>query len=216
MATPNTHMMLQLALCTTVLQMKGNLTLHHLMELFYKLCAVLLCDTCKQHSTDKDLPGAAITTNLPPLMQPFLNSCFFIKARGSIALVNYLWGKPQPLQDGPASSKSISADILSEEDSISLTSCSGQNDGALLNQSLQYERNHSTYTTHTHIFTHSALAVWGQGPCQRELPQTCSGQSPSHLHTTAYRQSRTEWECTQKTLEIPSYKTYIGLHVCMG
>ena len=185
MATPNTHMMLQLALCTTVLQMKGNLTLHHLMELFYKLCAVLLCDTCKQHSTDKDLPGAAVTTSLPPLMQPFLNGCFFIKARGSIALVNYLWGKPQPLQDGPASSKSISADILSEEDSISLTSCSGQNDGALLNQSLQYERNHTTYTTHTHTYSLTVHWLWEDRVPVNEsylrhaldnLPPTCTQQ----------------------------------------
>ena len=108
-----------------VLQRKGILTLHHLMELFHKLCAVLLGDTSKLHGSKKDLPRATVTTSLPPPVQPLLNGLFFVKARDSIALINDLWGKPYPLQDSSAFASAFSADILSEEHSISLTSCKG-------------------------------------------------------------------------------------------
>ena len=104
---------------------KGDLTLHPLMELFLKLAAVLLCDTCKPHCFEEDFPSATVTVSLPPFVQPFLNSCFFVKIVGDIALIDYFWGKPHPLQDGSAFAKCISADILSEEDSISFTHCSG-------------------------------------------------------------------------------------------
>ena len=116
---------LQLALRTRVLHRKGDLTLHPLMELFHKLTAVLLCDTCKLHCLEEDLPRAMVTVSLPPLEQPFLNSCFLIKGRGPVALIDYLWGKPHPLQYGPSSANCISADVFSEEDSISITHCNG-------------------------------------------------------------------------------------------
>ena len=115
----------QLALRTGVLHRKGDLTLHPLMELFHKLAAVLLCNTCKLHCLEEDLPSAMVTVNLPPPEQPFLNSCFLIKSRGPVALINYLWGKPHPLQYGPASANCISADVFSEEDSVSITHCNG-------------------------------------------------------------------------------------------
>ena len=99
--------------------------MHPLMELFHKLTAVLLCDTCKLHCTKEDFPSATVTVSLPPLVQPFLNSCFFVKGRRPVALINYLWGKPHPLQDGPAFANSISADVFSEEDSVPLTHCNG-------------------------------------------------------------------------------------------
>ena len=104
---------------------EGDLTLHPLMELFLKLAAVLLCDTCKVHSFEEDFPSTMVTVSLPPFVEPFLNSCFFVKSVGHIALIDYLWSKPHPLQDGSAFASSLSADILSEEDSISFTHCSG-------------------------------------------------------------------------------------------
>ena len=65
--TLNTHTRLQLAMCTRAPQRKGNLTLHHLMELIHKLCAVLLGDTRKLHCTEEDLPGAVVAVSLPQL-----------------------------------------------------------------------------------------------------------------------------------------------------
>ena len=95
------------------------------MELLHKLTAVLLCDTCKLHCIEEDLPSTTVTFSLPPLVQPFLDSCFLVKGRGPIALIYYLWVKPHPLQDGSAFASSISADVFSEEDSEPLTSCNG-------------------------------------------------------------------------------------------
>ena len=177
------------------LQRKGNLTLHHLMELFHKLCAVLLGDTCKPHCTEEDLPGALVTMSLPPLVQPLLNGLFLVKARGSIALFNCLWVKPNPLQDGPTFTYTLSADILSEEHSISLTSCKGDKRWALLSKPCNLSTAPGTQqwgclcsaslnSTQVHMFTHSALAVRGQGPSQWELP---------HLHTTDEQSWNGNW-----------------------
>ena len=116
---------LQLALCTRVLHRKGDLTLQHLMELFHKLTAVLLCDTCKLHCTKEDLPSATVTVSLPPLFQAILNGFFLIKRVVLVAQLNVFWGKPQPLQDGFAFAGTISTDVFSEEDSVPLTHCNG-------------------------------------------------------------------------------------------
>ena len=115
----------QLALRTRVLHRKGDLTLHPLMELFHKLTAVFLCNTCKLHCTKKDLPSATVTTSLPPFVQAILNSFLLIKRVVLVAQSNLRLGKPHPLQDGFAFAGSISADVFSEEDSEPLTHCMG-------------------------------------------------------------------------------------------
>ena len=97
------------------------------MELLHKLTAVLFRNTSKLHSIEEDLPSTTVAVSLPPLVQPFLNSCFLIKGRGPIALIYYLRGKSHPLQDGPAFANGTSADMFSEEDSIPLTHCKGDN-----------------------------------------------------------------------------------------
>ena len=115
----------QLALRTGVLHRKGDLTLHPLMELFHKLAAVLLCNTCKLHCLEEDLPSAMVTVSLPPLVKAILNSFLLIKGVVLVAKLYLLSGKPHTLEDGFAFTSSLSADVFSEEDSVSLTHCSG-------------------------------------------------------------------------------------------
>ena len=115
----------QLALCTRVRHRKGDLTLHPLMELFHKLAAVLLCDTCKLHCLEEDLPSAMVTVSLPPFVKAILNSFLLIKGVVLVAQFNLLWGKPDPLEDGFAFTSSLSTDVFSEEDSVSITHCNG-------------------------------------------------------------------------------------------
>ena len=174
------------------------------MELFHKLCAVVLCDACKPHCIEEDLPCATVTTSLPPLDQTILN-CFLLARVALITQLNLLWGKPHPLKDGFTLAGTLSADILSEEHSISITSCKGDKrwhywanpviwaQHPTHNSEVNCLCSASLNSTQVHMFTHSALAVWGQGPCQWELPQTCSGQPPSHLHTTDERSWNGNW-----------------------
>ena len=115
----------QLALHTRVRHRKDDLTLHPLMELFHKFTAVLLCDTCKLHCFNYGLPSAMVTVSLPPFVKAILNSFFLVKGVVLVAQFNLLWGKPHPLKDGFAFTSSLSADVFSEEDSVSLTHCSG-------------------------------------------------------------------------------------------
>ena len=115
----------QLALCTRVRHRKGDLTLHPLLELFHKLAAVLLCDTCKLHCLEEDLPSAMVTVSLPPLVKAILNSFLLIKGVVLVAKLYLLSGKPHTLEDGFAFTSSLSADVFSEEDSVSLTHCNG-------------------------------------------------------------------------------------------
>ena len=97
------------------------------MELFHKLTAVLLCNTCKLHCTKEDLPSATVTIcmSLPPLFQAILNGFFIIKRVALVAQLNLFRGKPHPLQDGFAFARSLSTDVFSEEDSVPLTHCNG-------------------------------------------------------------------------------------------
>ena len=115
----------QLALRTRVLHRKGDLTLHPLMELFHKLAAVLLCDTCKLHCFKEGLPRTTVTVSLHPLFQAILNGFLFVTGVVLVAEINPPWGKAKELQDGFAFAGSISADVFSEEDSIPLTRCNG-------------------------------------------------------------------------------------------
>ena len=115
---------LQLALRTRVLHRKGDLTLHPL-ELFHKLAAVLLCDTCKLHCTKEHLPSATVTVSLPPLFQAILNGFLFATGVVLVAEINHFWGKAKELQDGFAFARSLSTDVFSEEDSVPLTHCNG-------------------------------------------------------------------------------------------
>ena len=95
------------------------------MELFHKLTAMLLCDTCKLHCLEEDLPSATVTVSLPPFVKTILNSFLLIKGVVLVAQFNLLWGKPHTLEDGFAFTSSLSADVFSEEDSVSITHCSG-------------------------------------------------------------------------------------------
>ena len=93
------------------------------MELFHKLCAVMLGHACKPHCIKEDLPCATFTTSLPPLDQTILN-CFLLVTRVAlITQLNFLWGKPHLLKDDFTLACTLSADMLSEEHSISPTSC---------------------------------------------------------------------------------------------
>ena len=96
------------------------------MELFHKLTAVLLCDTCKLHCFKEGLPRTTITVSLPPLFQAILNGFLFVTGVVLVAEINPFWGKAKELQDGFAFAGTISADMFSEEDSIPLTSCNGE------------------------------------------------------------------------------------------
>ena len=115
----------QLALCTRVCHRKGDLTLHPLMELFHKLAAVLLCNTCKPHCIEEDLPSAVVTVSLPPFVKAILNSFLLVKVVVLVAKLYLLSGKPHTLEDGFAFTSSLSADVFSEEDSVSITHCNG-------------------------------------------------------------------------------------------
>ena len=95
------------------------------MELFHKIAAVFLGETCKLHCFNYGLPSAMVTVSLPAFIKAILNSFLFIKGVVFVAQFNLLWGKPQPLEDGFAFASSLSADVFSEEDSISLTHCNG-------------------------------------------------------------------------------------------
>ena len=95
------------------------------MKLFHKLTAVLLCYTCKLHCTKEDLPSATVPMSLPPLVQAILNGFFLIKRVALVAQLDLFWGKPHPLQDGFAFAGSLSTDVFSEENSVSLTHCNG-------------------------------------------------------------------------------------------
>ena len=195
----------QLALRTRVLHRKGDLTLHPLMELFHKLAAVLLCNTCKLHCFKEGLPRTTITVSLPPLFQAILNGFLFITGVVLVAEINPLWGKAKELQDGFAFSSSVSADMFSEEDSVPLTHCKGDKRWDTSELMLQLTTPRATArlpcsASHeqniAHVLTHSALAVRGQGPCHSWLPQAFSGQPPSHPHTLTNRRSGSEWEST--------------------
>ena len=95
------------------------------MELFHKLCAVVLGDTCKLHRIKEDLPGTVVTLPCSPLFQSILNSFFLITWVILVAEINHFSVKTKELQDGLASASSLSAGILPEEHSISPTSCKG-------------------------------------------------------------------------------------------
>ena len=96
-----------------------------MMELFYKLAAVLLFDTCKLYCIEEDLPSAMVTMSLPPLVKAILNSFLLIKGVVLVAKLYLLSGKPHPFKDGFAFTSSLSVDVFSEEDSVSLTHCNG-------------------------------------------------------------------------------------------
>ena len=124
--TPNTTWGLQLALCTRGLQTKGNLlTLHPLMELLHKLAAVLFCHTCKLHCFEEVLPRAVVTLSLLPLLQAILNGFLFITRVVLVTEIYPPWGKSKEFQNSFAFPSTLSADVLSEEDSVPLTTCNG-------------------------------------------------------------------------------------------
>ena len=124
--TPNTTWRLQLALCTRGLQTKGNLlTLHPLMELLHKLAAVLFSNTCKCHCFEEVLPRAVVTLSLLPLLQAILNGFLFITRVVLVTEIYPPWGKSKVFQDSFALPSTLSADVLSEEDSVPLTTCNG-------------------------------------------------------------------------------------------
>ena len=123
---PNTTRRLQLALRTRGLHTKGNLlTLQPLMEFLHKLAAVLFCNTCKCHSFEEILPRAVVTLSLLPLLQAILNGFLFITRVVLITEINPPWGKTKEFQDGFTLPSTLSADVLSEEDSVPLTTCNG-------------------------------------------------------------------------------------------
>ena len=124
--TPNTTWRLQLALCTRGPQTKGNLlTLHPLMELLHKLAAVLFSNTCKLHCFEEVLPRAVVTLSLLPLVQAILNGFLLVKGVALVAQLYLFSGQPHTLQDSFAFPSTLSADVLSEEDSVPLTTCNG-------------------------------------------------------------------------------------------
>ena len=101
----------------------NHLTLQRLTKLFYKLSAVLLCNTCKFHCIKKDLPCAVATVSLTPFVQAILNGFFFVTRIVLVARVNLRCGKTQILQDGSAFASTFSADMFSEKESVFLTIC---------------------------------------------------------------------------------------------
>ena len=131
--TPNTTRRLQLALCTRGLHTKGNLlTLQPLMELLHKLAAVLFCNTCKCHCFEEVLPCTVVTLSLLPLLQAILNGFLFITRVVLITEINAAWGKSKEFQDGFALPSTLSADMLPEEDSVPLTTCTTETEGGTL------------------------------------------------------------------------------------
>ena len=117
--TPNTTWRLQLSLCTR------GFTLHPLTELILKFPAVFLCYTCELHCFEKDLPSAVVTLSLLPLIQASLNGFLFIMKVVLVTQINPRWGKSEKVQDGFAFPSTLSADVLSKEDSVSLATCNG-------------------------------------------------------------------------------------------
>ena len=95
------------------------------MELLYKLAAVLFCNTCKCHCFEEDLPRAVVTLSLLPLYQAILNGSLFITRVVLVTEINPRWGKSKEFQDGFAFPSTLSADVLSEENSILITTCNG-------------------------------------------------------------------------------------------
>ena len=93
--------------------------------------------------------------------------------------------------------------MFSEEDSVPLTHCKGDKRWDTSELMLQLTTPRATEfsclavlhmnRTRAHVLTHSALAVRGQGPCHSWLPQACSGQPPSHLHTPTDRGGWGAW-----------------------
>ena len=100
------------------------------MELLHKITAVLLCDTCKLHCIEEDLPSTAVTT---PLLQAILNGFLLTSGVVLVTVINLLWCKAKELQDGFAFASTLSADMFPEEDSEPLTSCKETEGGTLLN-----------------------------------------------------------------------------------
>ena len=196
---------LQLALCTRVLHRKGDLTLHPL-ELFHKLTAVLLCNTCKLHCAKKDLPSATVTMSLPPFVQAILNSFLLIKRVVLVAQSNLFGGKPHPLQDGFTFARTFSADVFSEEDSIPLTHCKGDKRWDTSEQTLQLTTPSATArlpcsaSHEQNTSTHAHSQCTG---CERtgSLSLTAGSDLPwatsiSPAHTSTDRRSGSEWKCT--------------------
>ena len=93
------------------------------MELLHKLPAVLLCDTCKLHCIEEDLPSTTVTVSLTPLLQAILNGFLLTSGVVLVTVINHFWCKAKELQDGFAFAGTLSADVFPEEDSIPLTSC---------------------------------------------------------------------------------------------
>ena len=71
------------------------------------------------------MPCTVVTLSLLPLYQAILNGSLFIMRVVLVTEINPLWGKSKKFQDSFAFFSTLSADVLSEEDSVPLTTCNG-------------------------------------------------------------------------------------------
>ena len=115
------------------------------LKLFYKLIAVLQCNTCKFHCCKKDFPRATVTISLPPFVQASLNG-FFLVVVALVAQLNLWSGQLQILKEGIAFAGTFSADIFSEEDSTFPTICNWDKKVGQLKHSM------GTHETHNCVF----------------------------------------------------------------
>ena len=87
---------------------------------------MLLCNLCKHHSFQKDLPGGRLAAlPISPLDQPSLYCPLFIQGMATETGVYCLRAKPHTLQDCPSLASSFPADMCSEEHQLIMAVCKG-------------------------------------------------------------------------------------------